>query len=58
MLPLCLLILSQPQRKVLGSFEQKLIQAMAGFGSNGGSGLGGTGTVSDPVNPFLAAASV
>ena len=35
-----------------------LIQAMAGFGSNSGSGLGGTGTVSDPANPLLAAASM
>ena len=32
-----------------------LIQAMASFGSNNGSGLSGTSTMSNPVNPLLAA---
>ena len=35
-----------------------LIQAMASFGSNNGSGLSGTSTMSNPVNPLLAASTL
>ena len=35
-----------------------LVQAMASFGSNNGSGLSGTGTMSNPVNPLLAASTL
>ena len=35
-----------------------LIQAMASFGSNNGSGLSGTSTISNPVNPLLAASTL
>ncbi len=35
-----------------------LVQAMASFGSNNGSGLNSTGTISNPVNPLLAASTL
>ena len=35
-----------------------LIQAMASFGSNNGSGLSSTSTMSNPANPLLAASTL